>query len=181
MGGRDHIVLHQVERGRAERLLVEEEVDAGDAALAEGRRQHLTDPGGVREPLLEPAEGQRALAARRPEARFEYVFHGGSGSDPAAVAAAIANGVVKVNVDTDAQYAFTRPVAGHMLRHYDGVLRVDGGVGDKRAYDPRAWGGLAEAGMAAAVAAACRLTGSAGRTKGGARPTAPGAAAEHHP
>jgi fructose-bisphosphate aldolase class II len=126
------------------------------------------------------AEGQRALAARRPGARFAYVFHGGSGADPGHVAAAIANGVVKLNVDTDAQYAFTRPVAGHMLGHYDGVLRIDGGVGDKHAYDPRVWGRLAEEGMAAAVAGACRLTGSAGRAKGGARPTAPAAETEHH-
>ena len=127
------------------------------------------------------AEGQRALGARRPGARFEYVFHGGSGSDPAAVATAIANGVVKLNVNTDAQYGFTRPVAGHMLGHYDGVLRVDGGVGDKHAYDPRVWGRLAEQGMAAVVAHACRLTGSAGRAEGRARPTAPEAEREQHP
>ena len=109
------------------------------------------------------AEGQRALAAREPGARFEYVFHGGSGSEPADVVAAVANGVVKVNLDTDAQYAFTRAVAGHVMSNYDGVLRVDGGLGDKRAYDPRRWGRLAEASMAETVSAACRLLGSAGR------------------
>jgi fructose-bisphosphate aldolase, class II len=111
------------------------------------------------------AEGQRALAALRgPGARFDYVFHGGSGSDPADVEAAVANGVVKMNLDTDAQYAFTRPLADHILRNYDGVLMVDGARGDKRAYDPRAWGRLAEAGMAAAVSRACHLLGSAGRS-----------------
>jgi fructose-bisphosphate aldolase, class II len=50
-----------------------------------------------------------------------------------------------------------------MLTHYDGVLRIDGDVGDKGAYDPRAWGARAEAGMAAAVAETCAVTGSAGR------------------
>ena len=97
-----------------------------------------------------PARGQEALE-RRPGARFSYVFHGSSGHQAEA-----SYGVVKVNVDTDAQYAFTRAVADHMLTHYEGVLRVDGGVGDKGAYDPRAWGLKAEAAMAARVAQACR-------------------------
>jgi fructose-bisphosphate aldolase, class II len=108
-------------------------------------------------------DGQRALAAAYPGARFHYVFHGSSGSDPADVAAAVGYGVVKLNIDTEAQYAFTRPVADHMLTHYDGVLRIDGSVGDKAAYDPRSWGARAEAGMAAAVAETCAVTGSAGR------------------
>jgi fructose-bisphosphate aldolase class II len=108
-------------------------------------------------------DGQRALAAAHPGARFDYVFHGSSGSDPADVQAAVSYGVVKLNIDTEAQYAFTRPVADHMLTRYDGVLRVDGSVGDKSAYDPRAWGARAEAGMAAAVAETCAVTGSAGR------------------
>ena len=76
----------------------------------------------------------------------------------------VANGVVKMNLDTDAQYAFTRPLADHILRNYDGVLMVDGARGDKSAYDRRAWGRLAEAGMAAAVSRACHLLGSAGRS-----------------
>jgi fructose-bisphosphate aldolase class II len=108
-------------------------------------------------------EGQEALAAAHPGARFHYVFHGSSGSDPADVSAAVGHGVVKLNIDTEAQYAFTRPVADHMLIHYDGVLRVDGSVGDKSAYDPRAWGARAEQGMAKAVAETCAVTGSAGR------------------
>jgi fructose-bisphosphate aldolase class II len=108
-------------------------------------------------------DGQAALAEAHPGARFHYVFHGSSGTDPADVAAAVSHGVVKLNIDTEAQYAFTRPVADHMLTHYDGVLRIDGSVGDKAAYDPRAWGARAEAGMAAAVAETCAVTGSAGR------------------
>jgi len=86
---------------------------------------------------------------------FDLVFHGGSGSALAEIREAISYGVVKMNVDTDAQYAFTRPVAGHMFANYDGVLKVDGDVGNKKQYDPRSWGKAAEAGMAARVTHAC--------------------------
>ena len=71
---------------------------------------------------------------------------------------------MKVNVDTDMQYAYTRAVADHVLTHYSGVLKVDGGVGDKDHYDPRSWGRAAEAAMAHAVAEECALVGSAGRS-----------------
>jgi fructose-bisphosphate aldolase class II len=71
-----------------------------------------------------------------------------------------------MNVDTDTQYAYTRPVADHMLRNYDGVLKIDGEVGDKKTYDPRAWGKAAEAGMAARVGEACANLCSAGKTIG---------------
>ena len=84
------------------------------------------------------------------ERPFDLVFHGGSGSTLEEIRAAVDFGVVKMNVDTDTQYAFTRPAAAHMFTNYDGVLKVDGEVGNKKAYDPRAWGKLAEAGMAAA-------------------------------
>jgi len=72
--------------------------------------------------------------------------------------------VVKMNVDTDTQYAFTRPVAAHMLANYDGVLKIDGEVGNKKQYDPRAWGKAAEAGMAARVVEACENLRSSGTT-----------------
>jgi fructose-bisphosphate aldolase class II len=93
---------------------------------------------------------------------FDLVFHGGSGSLAEEIAAAVEYGVVKMNVDTDTQYAFTRPVAGHMFSNYDGVLKVDGEVGNKKAYDPRAWGKAAEAGMAARVVEACENLSSTG-------------------
>jgi fructose-bisphosphate aldolase class II len=93
---------------------------------------------------------------------FDLVFHGGSGSLAEEIAAAVSYGVVKMNVDTDTQYAFTRPVAGHMFSNYDGVLKVDGEVGNKKAYDPRAWGKAAEAGMAARVVTACENLSSTG-------------------
>ena len=97
---------------------------------------------------------------------FDLVFHGGSGSTAEEIGAAVDYGVVKMNVDTDTQYAFTRPVAGHMFSNYDGVLKVDGEVGNKKAYDPRAWGKAAEAGMAARVVEACENLRSAGTTIG---------------
>jgi len=84
-------------------------------------------------------------------ARFCFVFHGGSGSELRDIHEALDHGVVKMNVDTDMQYAFTRAVADHFFRKYDGVLKVDGEVGDKKAYDPRAYLGLAEAAMAERV------------------------------
>ena len=93
---------------------------------------------------------------------FDLVFHGGSGSSEQEIADAVSYGVVKMNVDTDTQYAFTRPVAGHMLANYDGVLKVDGEVGNKKLYDPRVWGAKAEDGMAARVVQACENLGSAG-------------------
>jgi fructose-bisphosphate aldolase class II len=93
---------------------------------------------------------------------FYFVFHGGSGSTKQEIAIALENGVVKMNLDTDTQYAFTRPVADHIFRNYDGVLKVDGEVGNKKFYDPRSWGKSAEAGMAVRVSQACVDLRSAG-------------------
>ncbi len=101
-------------------------------------------------------EIQEAVGAKYGrEKPFDLVFHGGSGSDLSDIREAIGYGVVKMNVDTDTQYAFTRPVAGHMFTNYDGVLKVDGDVGNKKAYDPRSWGKAGEAGMSARVVHAC--------------------------
>jgi fructose-bisphosphate aldolase, class II len=91
------------------------------------------------------------------------VFHGGSGSRPEEIREAVSYGVVKMNVDTDMQYAFTRAVAAHMFSHYDGVLKVDGNVGDKKAYDPRTYLDGAENSMAARVVEACQELGSIGK------------------
>jgi fructose-bisphosphate aldolase class II len=96
------------------------------------------------------------------ESPFDFVFHGGSGSTEEEIRTALENGVVKMNIDTDTQYAFTRPVAAHMFQNYDGVLKIDGEVGNKKTYDPRTWGKLAEASMAARVVEACGNLRSAG-------------------
>jgi fructose-bisphosphate aldolase, class II len=120
-------------------------------------------PGHVK---LRPAvlkEIQETVGAKYGKAKpFDLVFHGGSGSALEEIREAISYGVVKMNVDTDTQYAFTRPVAGHMFTKYDGVLKVDGDVGRKKDYDPRSWGKAAEAGMSARVVEACQDLLSAG-------------------
>ncbi len=128
-----------------------------------GNVHGIYKPGHVK---LRPAilkEIQDAVGARYgKEKPFDLVFHGGSGSDLADIREAIGYGVIKMNVDTDMQYAFTRPVAGHMFSNYDGVLKVDGDVGSKKAYDPRVWGKAAEESMTARVVHACEDLMSAG-------------------
>jgi fructose-bisphosphate aldolase class II len=110
-------------------------------------------------------EIQRTVVARHGErAAFDLVFHGGSGSTPGEIAEAVSYGVVKMNLDSDAQYAYTRAVADHMFVNYAGVVRADCGIGDKRAYDPRTWSRNAEQTMAARVVEACHQLGSAGRS-----------------
>ena len=103
--------------------------------------------------------GAKYNAGDRP---FDLVMPGGSGSSAEEIRTAVENGVIKMNVDTDTQYAFTRPVAEWMLRKYDEVLKIDGEVGVKKSYDPRSWGKAAEAGMAARVVEACERLGSVG-------------------
>jgi fructose-bisphosphate aldolase class II len=98
---------------------------------------------------------------------FDLVFHGGSGSLLEEIRETLDYGVVKMNVDTDTQYAFTRPIVDHVLKNYDGVLKVDGEVGNKKAYDPRSYGKAAETGMAARVVEACQDLRSAGTSMGG--------------
>jgi len=98
---------------------------------------------------------------------FNLVFHGGSGSAQSEIREALSYGVVKMNVDTDTQYAFTRPIVGHMFSNYDGVLKIDGEVGNKKAYDPRSYLKAAETGMAARVQQACEDLLSAGQSTAG--------------
>ncbi|MQY31025.1 class II fructose-bisphosphate aldolase [Nocardia aurantia] len=125
-------------------------------------------PGNV---VLKPevlAEGQRVATAKLglPEGSkpFDFVFHGGSGSLKSEIDASLQYGVVKMNVDTDTQYAFTRPIAGHMLANYDGVLKIDGEVGNKKVYDPRSYLKKAETSMAQRVIEACNDLRSAGKS-----------------
>ncbi|MCC5947978.1 MAG: class II fructose-bisphosphate aldolase [Nitriliruptoraceae bacterium] len=93
---------------------------------------------------------------------FDLVFHGGSGSTMEEIHESLDYGVVKMNIDTDTQYAFTRPIAHHILTNYDGVLKIDGEVGNKKVYDPRSWSQAGEEGMAARVVRACEELRSAG-------------------
>ncbi|MFT3834673.1 MAG: class II fructose-bisphosphate aldolase [Micropruina sp.] len=136
-------------------------------ALTFGNVHGVYKPGSVK---LRPEvlkEIQDAVGAKHGKDKpFDLVFHGGSGSTPQEISDAVDYGVIKMNVDTDTQYAFSRPVAGWMLANYDGVLKIDGEVGNKKMYDPRAWGKAAEAGMAARVIEACENLRSAGKSIG---------------
>ena len=136
------------------------------AALTFGNVHGVYKPGNVklRPELL--GEIQAGIAAKygKDAKPLDLVFHGGSGSSDEEIATAVANGVIKMNIDTDTQYAFTRSVADYMLKNYDGVLKVDGEVGNKKVYDPRAWGKVAETAMAQRVIQSTKQLGSAGHT-----------------
>ena len=136
------------------------------AALTFGNVHGVYKPGGVK---LRPAllkEIQDGLQAKYGTAAFplDLVFHGGSGSSDAEIAEAVANGVVKMNIDTDTQYAFSRSIADTVLKNYDGFLKIDGEVGNKKIYDPRAWGKTAETALAKRVVEATQQLGSAGHS-----------------
>ncbi len=133
-------------------------------ALTFGNVHGVYKPGNV---TLKPellAEIQEGLAAKFSTGAkpMDLVFHGGSGSTEEEIAAAVSHGVIKMNVDTDTQYAFTRNIAHTMFTKYDQVLRIDGEVGNKKVYDPRSWGKEAETAMAARVVSAAQQLGSAG-------------------
>jgi fructose-bisphosphate aldolase, class II len=135
------------------------------AALTFGNVHGVYKPGNVK---LRPEilrEAQQAVGAKYGQEKpLSLVFHGGSGSLLEEIRSALDYGVVKMNIDTDTQYAFTRPVAGHMFTNFDGVLKVDGEVGSKKAYDPRTWGKAAEEQMAKRVVEACEHLRSTGTT-----------------
>src|SRR6266702_3126870 len=145
-------------RCAAARIVMEMEI-----GVVGGEEDGVYKPGHVK---LRPSvlkEIQDAVGAKYGQDKpFDLVFHGGSGSALEEIREAIAYSVFKMTVDTDTQYAFTRPVADHMFKNYDGVLKVDGDVGSKKAYDPRSWGKSAEGGMTARVVHACEDLLSAG-------------------
>ncbi len=143
--------------------------DKGQYLLAAvfGNVHGVYKPGAVK---LDPTilrEGQKAVADRFGDgARHFLVFHGGSGSSVDEIHETLGYGVIKMNIDTDCQYAYTRPIADHMLKSYDGVLKVDGEVGDKKTYDPRSYMKKAEVGMATRVVEAAEQLLSAGKSIG---------------
>jgi fructose-bisphosphate aldolase class II len=124
-------------------------------------------PGNV---VLTPSilkDGQAAVMAKHGEdARFWLVFHGGSGSSQEEIQETLGYGVIKMNVDTDTQYAFSRPVVDHVLTNYEGLLKIEGEVGNKKMYDPRAWLKKGKVGMAARVVQACNDLKSSGKSMG---------------
>jgi fructose-bisphosphate aldolase class II len=136
------------------------------AALTFGNVHGVYKPGNVklRPELL--AEIQQGIQAKysTDALPLDLVFHGGSGSTDDEISTAVKNGVIKMNIDTDTQYAFSRSVADSVLKNYDGFLKVDGEMGNKKVYDPRAWGKTAETAMAARVVEATQQLGSAGHS-----------------
>jgi fructose-bisphosphate aldolase, class II len=153
-------------------LAVAEALGLGDkgryiTALTFGNVHGVYKPGNVklRPEILKAA--QEAVGSKHGvDKPFDLVFHGGSGSLAEEISDAVDYGVIKMNVDTDTQYAFTRAVAGHMFSNYDGVLKIDGEVGSKKVYDPRSYGKVAEASMATRVAESCQALRSAGTRLG---------------
>ena len=136
-------------------------------ALTFGNVHGVYKPGNVklRPEILKNV--QDAISAKYgKEKPLDLVFHGGSGSLLSEIREALDYGVVKMNIDTDTQYAFTRPAAAHMFVNYDGVLKVDGDVGNKKMYDPRVWGKSAEEGMAKRIVEACEDLRSTGTSLG---------------
>lgn len=122
-------------------------------------------PGAVK---LKPTilrDGQAAVTAKYgADAEMDLVFHGGSGTPLEEIRETLDYGVIKMNIDTDTQYAFTRPIAEHMFKNYDGVLKIDGEMGDKKIYDPRGYLKKAEIGLAKRLQQACDDLRSTGRT-----------------
>jgi fructose-bisphosphate aldolase class II len=154
----------------ADGLATVEALGAGEngryiTALTFGNVHGVYKPGNVklRPEILKEIQAEVGAKIGK-ENPFDLVFHGGSGSSEQEIADAVSYGVIKMNIDTDTQYAFTRPVAGHMFANYDGVLKVDGELGNKKTYDPRVWGALAEASMAARIVEAAQQLGSAGKS-----------------
>lgn len=110
-------------------------------------------------------DGQKALQEKYgKDEHFLFVFHGGSGSAKEEIAETLDYGCIKMNIDTDTQYAFTRPIVDHMFKNYDGVLKIEGEVGNKKVYDPRSYLKAAEKGMAQRVIEACQDLRSVGKT-----------------
>jgi len=110
-------------------------------------------------------QGQDAIKRKYgKDAGLYLVFHGGSGTSREEIQETLEYGVVKMNIDTDTQYAFTKPIADHMFKNYDGVLKIENEVGNKKLYDPRAYLKLAEKNMSKRVIEACEVLRSIGRT-----------------
>ena len=130
-----------------------------------GNGQGSYKPGSVK---LRPEilkQGQDAVIGKYGEAaKFDLVFHGGSGSEKHEIKETLEYGVVKMNIDTDTQYAFTRPVASHIMSNVEGVLKIDGEVGNKKVYDPRSYLKKAEEAMAARLVEACDDLESTGKS-----------------
>jgi len=134
------------------------EVETFMYAATFGNVHGVYKPGNVKLTPKILKDGQEAVKAKfgTEDNPLDLVFHGGSGSDPSEIAETLAYGVIKMNVDTDTQYAFTRPIVDHMMKNYDGVLRIEGEMGNKKVYDPRSYLKLGRENMKERIKRACR-------------------------
>jgi fructose-bisphosphate aldolase class II len=129
-------------------------------------------PGAVK---LKPTilrDGQKAVTDKHgPAAEMDLVFHGGSGTPLDEIRETLGYGVIKMNIDTDTQYAFTRPIADHMFKNYAAVLKIGDncpesgeGIGDKKLYDPRGYLKKGEQSLCDRLKQACDDLRSTGKT-----------------
>ncbi|MGE9267142.1 MAG: class II fructose-bisphosphate aldolase, partial [Verrucomicrobiales bacterium] len=122
-------------------------------------------PGAVK---LKPSilkDGQKAVMDKYgAEAEMDLVFHGGSGTSSEDLQETLDYGVIKMNIDTDTQYAFTRPIVTHVCENIEGVLKIDGEVGNKKTYDPRSYLKKAEQSLCDRMKQACDELRSTGQT-----------------
>src|SRR4051812_48032736 len=139
-------------------------------AASFGNTHGVYAPGNVKlkPPILR--DSQRAIQAARktgPEP-VNFVFHGGSGSTPEEIHEAVSYGVVKMNIDTDTQWAFTQPIkkfmddkGAYLLSQLGNPEGAD--KPNKKHIDPRGWLYIGEKGLTARLVEAYKNLGSFGK------------------
>lgn len=143
-------------------------------AASFGNVHGVYKPGNVtlRPEILHNSQIEIAKARSTKEKPVDFVFHGGSGSDPKDIADAVSYGVVKMNIDTDTQWAFTHPVVSY-VEEKSAYLQSQIGNPDgddkpnKKYLDPRGWLHLGEKGMSERLLQAFRELNSFGKFKQG--------------
>lgn len=142
-------------------------------AAAFGNVHGVYKPGNVKlrpEILLESQKyvSEKHNLGDRP---LDFVFHGGSGSEKEKIEEAVGYGVFKMNIDTDTQFAYSRPVGEYVeanARAFKYQVDPDTDQPYKKQYDPRVWVREAELSMASRLEEAFKDLGATGRsvTKG---------------
>lgn len=115
-------------------------------AAAFGNVHGVYKPGNVKltPKILKNSQEYVSKKYKVQENHIDFVFHGGSGSTVEEIQEAIGYGVIKMNIDTDLQYAFTEGIRDYMIGKKDFVSTQIGNpegddVPNKKHYDPRKW------------------------------------------
>jgi fructose-bisphosphate aldolase class II len=98
---------------------------------------------------------------------LNLVFHGGSGSEKSKITEAVGYGVFKMNIDTDTQFAYSKPIGAFVAEHgkaFQYQIDPDDGTPYKKQYDPRAWIRKSEEGMVERLQEAYTDLGSMGKS-----------------